>query len=643
MRLTPAGGGMIQAHRAAAAAMLCLATTVATAQDPTDDIFSPKPGEATEQPAVDPAPAAQPDPTTPAPTPPSTTTPDLTTPTPTTPAADPTTPPAADPSAPALAPGERRKLPDMIQDQGREINPAAKAKLQEAFEEFYTPGHDPKKVVELAQEAIKIQTEANQAAGDNLFEAYHVMGLALMEVKDYENAIALFSQSLQRNPNAIASLVGQGQAYFELKEYRLAADALTQALNLDNKNVGALYWRGRARAEQRDYQAAIEDLQEAVGANRGFREAYTALGKAQVMLGDAESALAALDRAVKLDVAASQGEQKSTYAECYFERGKLYASIGMLEKAATDLATAVERDGKNKEYLMTLGALRTQQAIVDREPSNFTLAVEAFNRAAAVPKTPEEEKEDVSPYVALANTYVEQGNMEADKKAATDFYRQAVEQANKAIAIEPKASIAFYQRGVAQRMLENYDAAVASLSEAVRLSPALAQAYYRRGIIWYHRGDYRLAGQDFDDALRSDPTNARYLVWRGLAFARQEKFIDAIDSYSAALRSNPLSSRAHHNRALAYVAIGEHEKALSDFNQAIRINTRDEEAFYRRGVVLSQMGETEKALQSLSTAIALKADFAPALSARGRIYQQSGNAKNAAADFAAAKKAGESK
>ncbi len=638
MRLTTAGRWMTQAKRAAVAAMLCLATTGATAQDPTDDIFSPKPGEATEQPAVDPTP------TIPTPTTPETpaTLPDTTAPaptTPTTPATDPTTLPAADPAAPALAPGERRKLPDMIQDQGREINAAAKAKLQEAFEEFATPGHDPKKVLETAQAAVKLQVEAHPE-GDNLFEAYHLMGLALMEMKDYENAIAGFSAALQRNPNALGSLLGQGQAYFEIKEFRLAADTLTQALNLDNKQFAALYWRGRARAEQRDYQAAIEDLQEAVSVNRNSREAFTALGKTQALLGDAESALASLDRAVKLDAAASQGEQKSTYAECYFERGKLYASIGMLDKSAADLATAVDRDGKNKEYLMTLGALRTQQAIVDREPSNFTLAVEAFNRAAAVPKTPEEEKEDVSPYVALANTYVEQGNMEADKNAATEYYRQAVEQANKALGIEPKASIAFYQRGVAQRMLENYDAAVASLSEAVRLSPSLGQAYYRRGIIWYHRGDYRLAGQDFDDALRADPTNARYLVWRGLAFARQEKFIDAIDSYSAALRTNPLSSRAYHNRALAYVAIGEHEKALSDFNQAIRINTRDQEAFYRRGVVLSQMGEDDKALVSLSTAIELKADFAAALSARGRIYERSGDAKKAAADFAAAKKVG---
>jgi tetratricopeptide (TPR) repeat protein len=615
MRQTAAGSWNRIVIVAAALAFAAMDNGVAFAQTP-DDIFTPNAPTATP-PAVDTAPPA----TAPA-----------------VPPADsgPAAPlPGVDTPAPAT-PGERPNLPDMIQDQGREIDPQAEARLQEAFVEYATPGGDPQKVMDLIQESLKIQGQAHPEPQNQLFEAYHLMGLLFMRGGNYEQAVAAFGAAVQANPNNYQSMIFKGQAHFELKEHRQAVETLTDALNFDSKIFMALYWRGKARTEQRDYQAAIEDLQEAVSANRNSKEAYTALGKAQLLLGDAESAQASLDRAVKLDSEAPP-EQKSTYAEVYFERGKVYASTGQLEKSAADLAIAVERDPKNREYLMNLGAIRHEVAVAERDPSQLPLAIEAFKRAIDAPKKPEEEK-DVSPQVALARTYIEQGNMEDDKERATAAYRSAIETANAALEVEQKSPMAFYQRGVAQRMLENFDAAVASLGEAIRLAPAFGSAYYRRGIIWYHRGEYRLAGQDFDDALRAESGNPKYLVWRGLAQARQEKYVDAIESYSLALRSNPLSSRAYHNRALAYLAIGETEKAVADFNQAIRIDARDAQAFYRRGVALDQLGESDRAIESLSKAIDLKADFADALVARGRLFERFGEGAKAANDFAAAKK-----
>jgi tetratricopeptide (TPR) repeat protein len=621
---------------AIALAIATLSTGKSFAQDPTaDDIFQPAPTTPNT-----PAPSTQPPTDT---TPPG----DAAAPNDSTPAVPPTDTTGPAPSTdvpgvnpPATTPGER-PAPREIPDNGREIDPQAKLKLQEAFVEAGTQGGDLKKAIQLALEANQLQRTAHPEARNQLYEASYLVGDILMASGDFEQAVSAFTNAIQANPSQInpyylLSVLRKSQAHLELKEYRQAESAATDALNFDSQMFEALLLRGKARTELRDYQAAIEDLQEATNAKRNSKEAYTALGKAQMQLGDAASALASLDRAIKLD-GMTPPEQKSTYAEPYFERGKLYASTGQLEKAAADLAIAVERDDKKREYLMNLGVLRHEIAVTERDPSQFTLAIDLFNRAIAAPKKPEEEK-DVSPMVALARTYIEQGNLEEDKERAKKSYEDAIKTANDALEIEKKAPLAFYQRGVAERMLENYDAAVASFGEALRLAPSLGMAYYRRGIISYHRGDYRLAAQDFDDALRSEPNNPKYSTWRGLTFARQEQFVDAIEAYTNALKFNPLDGRAYHNRALAYLAIDDEEKAISDLNQAIRLNARDAQAYYRRGVVFDRMGESERAISSLSRAIELKSDYADALVARGRLLQRTGDAAKAANDFAAAKK-----
>jgi tetratricopeptide (TPR) repeat protein len=386
---------------AIALAIATLSTSKSFAQDPTaDDIFQPAPTTPSTQPPTD------------------TTTPNTATPNTTTPAVPPTDTTSPGPStdvpgvdAPTTTPGERPAPPE-IPDNGREIDPQAKLKLQEAFVEAGTQGGDLKKAIQLALEANQLQRTAHPEARNQLYEASMLVGNILFANGDFEQAVTAFTGAIQANPSQInpyylQSVLRKSQAHLELKEYRQAESAATDALNFDSQLFEALLLRGKARTELRDYQAAIEDLQEATNIGRNSKDAYTALGKAQMQLGDGASALASLDRAIKLD-GQTPPEQKSNYAEPYFERGKLYASAGQLEKAAADLAIAVERDDKKREYLMNLGVLRHEIAVTERDPSQFTLAIDLFNRAIAAPKEPEEEK-DVSPMVALARTYIEQG------------------------------------------------------------------------------------------------------------------------------------------------------------------------------------------------------------------------------------------
>jgi tetratricopeptide (TPR) repeat protein len=84
--------------------------------------------------------------------------------------------------------------------------------------------------------------------------------------------------------------------------------------------------------------------------------------------------------------------------------------------------------------------------------------------------------------------------------------------------LDPKFSLAYYQRGSALYEKQNLDAAIADFGEAVRINPNFDLAFYHRGLAWRDKREYDKAINDFSEAIRLGAKNAPAFDNRGLAY-----------------------------------------------------------------------------------------------------------------------------
>ncbi|WP_310587491.1 tetratricopeptide repeat protein [Larkinella knui] len=189
------------------------------------------------------------------------------------------------------------------------------------------------------REAIQPLNQAIDADAGN-FEAFNSRGVAYFELKDYENALLDYEQSIQLKPdfykpyyNRAKLKTARGETEAALKDYaeaiRRAPDTsdiyldrgqlfattgnltsalsdFNQAIQLDPKNSLAYFNRGNIRFQQEEYPEALTDFTKTVQLNTKFGKAFNALGVTQVMMNQRENGCLSLKQAKQLGYAEAQ-------------------------------------------------------------------------------------------------------------------------------------------------------------------------------------------------------------------------------------------------------------------------------------------------------------------------------------------------
>ncbi len=84
---------------------------------------------------------------------------------------------------------------------------------------------------------------------------------------------------------------------------------------------------------------------------------------------------------------------------------------------------------------------------------------------------------------------------------------RAIEDYDKAIALNPNDALAYANRGVAYRKKGEVDRAIADYDMAIALNPNDAAAYFNRGLAYYEKGDEDQAIADFRKVLEIEPSD----------------------------------------------------------------------------------------------------------------------------------------
>ncbi|AKG23282.1 tetratricopeptide repeat protein [Calothrix sp. 336/3] len=176
--------------------------------------------------------------------------------------------------------------------------------------------------------AIAQREQAKQNTPKPPFDVSYQKGHASYQVRDYESAIARFSDAIAQDPKYAKAYVNRGNAHYNLKEYEAAILDYNQALRLNPREIKAFVNRGNVRytlAEyssdpDKEYKLALSDFNNAIQLNPKEVEAYIRRGIVRSQIakysGDSQAdyrlAIADFNQAISLN---------GNRPEPYFQRG----------------------------------------------------------------------------------------------------------------------------------------------------------------------------------------------------------------------------------------------------------------------------------------------------------------------------------
>lgn len=144
--------------------------------------------------------------------------------------------------------------------------------------------------------------------------------------------------------------------------------------------------------------------------------------------------------------------------------------------------------------------------------------------------------------------------------------------------------------------------AILNLNKAVAMDPSYSPAYYLRGNIKDNFDDRHGAMKDYNLALEKNPKYADAFFARGNVKMKLQDYYGAIADYSAAISINENYIEAYFNRGRAKQFLLAYEDAINDCTKIIEINPTNVDAYYMRGILRINFGDLKNGCLDLSKA-----------------------------------------
>lgn len=180
--------------------------------------------------------------------------------------------------------------------------------------------------------------------------------------------------------------------------------------------------------------------------------------------------------------------------------------------------------------------------------------------------------EILSEYLTLHPDNIEALRMRGGARLVTGDLDGALEDLNRALAIDNRDGVALNNRAYVFREMGQRDKAIADFEDAIAAGFDNADLRCDLAILYSLSNDRLAAVRHYSHAIRLDPENTTYLLNRGACLVDLGRFAKGIDDFTRAIELAPDDYRPYALRCNAYSELGEFEKAQRDWEQAHQLN-----------------------------------------------------------------------
>jgi tetratricopeptide (TPR) repeat protein len=185
------------------------------------------------------------------------------------------------------------------------------------------------------------------------------------EVIPFWQALDFFNDEVKRNPTAKTYTI-RGTIWDHMREYDKAIADYTEAIRRDPQNAMVLYMRGSAREDRDDYDKAIADFSEAIRLDPKNEDAYYRRGWDCLIKKDYDKAISDLSEAIRLD---------PKRHSAYFGRGRAWKAKGEYDKAIADFSEAIRLDSTTAAPWLNRGNAWKAKREYDKAMSDYSEAI----------------------------------------------------------------------------------------------------------------------------------------------------------------------------------------------------------------------------------------------------------------------------
>lgn len=171
---------------------------------------------------------------------------------------------------------------------------------------------------------------------------------------------------LHKSTNLAVDCFNRGVDAMNERDYERAVACFSEAIDLDPNLAEAYYNRAYIYGETGEFDKAISDYTEAIRVYPAFAEAFSSRSFAYRQIGEYDEAMADCNEAIRLDPQA---------AGSYGNRGGVHGDIGEYEKAIADCTKAIHLDPKLANAYLIRGCAYGSQGEYDKAIADATEAI----------------------------------------------------------------------------------------------------------------------------------------------------------------------------------------------------------------------------------------------------------------------------
>ena len=186
------------------------------------------------------------------------------------------------------------------------------------------------------------------------------------------------------------------------------------------------------------------------------------------------------------------------------------------------------------------------------------------------------------------------------------MYTEAIQEAGKALIIDPNNLRALEMRAEAYRMTSQYDAAITDATRLLSFQPDRAYTLRTRAEAHRLKRNYKEAIADADHALKIQPDNAFALQTRAAALWGMKKYDEAIRDATRGIEIAPKNTFALRYRADSYRMKSRYEEAIRDADAVLAINPNDAFMLRTRAEAYRKTGKYDLAIQDAKKALVVE-------------------------------------
>jgi tetratricopeptide (TPR) repeat protein len=248
--------------------------------------------------------------------------------------------------------------------------------------------------------------------------------------------------------------------------------------------------------------------------------------------------------------------------------------------------------------------------------NNYEYKIENYSKAIAL---------DPKFSNAYNNRGSNYGKMGKIKEALIDF--------NKAIELNPKNSFAYYNRGKFYAETERYQEALLDNNKAIEIDPKYAMAYFNRGVTYDKLSKYKEAITDFSKAIQLDPAYPDSYYNLGTIYSGMGKFNDAIKEFTSAVFYDANNINAYYNRGLCYMNLGMYDETINDNSKILQLNPNFLNSYFMIGYSYGKLGRYDESMVQFNKLIELDPKYTMAYLNRGYVFMGLKKYQEAIVDF----------